>query len=99
MLMTFYNAWFYILSDTAARLSYLNDPQFGEYIVPVRVADRLGQSLVTQLKVILCDCVTQSDCNIRSPLIGRRPILGKWAILAMLLGIALLFCKSFHEFK
>ncbi|XP_032459199.1 desmocollin-2-like isoform X4 [Phocoena sinus] len=83
------------INDTAARLSYLNDPQFGEYIVPVRVADRLGQSLVTQLKVILCDCVTQSDCNIRSPLIGGRPILGKWAILAMLLGIALLFCVLF----
>ncbi|XP_029088187.1 desmocollin-2-like isoform X3 [Monodon monoceros] len=83
------------INDTAARLSYLNDPQFGEYTVPVRVADRLGQSLVTQLKVILCDCVTQSDCKIRSPVIARRLILGKWAILAILLGIALLFCVLF----
>ena len=99
--MTFYNAWFYFLSDTAARLSYLNDPLFGRYTVPVRVADRLDQSLVTYLNVILCDCVTPSDCNIHIapyPASGRL-ILGKWAILAILLGIALLFCKSFHEFK
>ncbi|XP_030616377.1 desmocollin-2 isoform X4 [Delphinapterus leucas] len=83
------------INDTAARLSYLNDLQFGEYTVPVRVADRLGQSLVTQLKVILCDCVTQSDCDIRSSVIPRRLILGKWAILAIVLGIALLFCVLF----
>lgn len=95
--MTFYNAWFYFLSDTAARLSYLNDPQFGRYTVPVRVADRLGQSRVTQLDVMLCDCVTRSDCRIPSPAKGL--MLGKWAILTILLGIALLFCKSFHEFK
>lgn len=99
--MTFCKSWFYFLSDTAARLSYLNDLQFGKYTVPVRVTDRLGQSLVTQLDVILCDCVTPNDCDTyRSPRTGNREvILGKWAILAILLGIALLFCKSFHEFK
>ncbi|XP_054936347.1 desmocollin-2 isoform X1 [Physeter macrocephalus] len=85
------------INDTAARLSYLNDPQFGRYTVPVRVTDRLGQSLVTQLNVILCDCVTQSDCNTGLALKtdNRGLILGKWAILAILLGIALLFCVLF----
>ena len=100
--MTFYKSWFCFLSDTAARLSYLNDLQFGKYTVPVRVTDRLGQSLVTQLDVILCDCVTPNDCSTYQPRprIGNgEVILGKWAILAILLGIALLFCKSFHEFK
>lgn len=85
------------VNDTAARLSYLNDLQFGTYTVPVRVTDRLGQSLVTQLDVILCDCVTPNDCDIyRSPRTGNgEVILGKWAILAILLGIALLFCILF----
>ena len=99
--MAIYKSWFYFLSDTAARLSYLNDLRFGKYTVPVRVTDRLGQSLVTQLEVILCDCVTPNDCSL--PPVPRTSngevILGKWAILAILLGIALLFCKSFHEFK
>uniref|UniRef100_A0A8C0DIN7 Desmocollin 2 n=1 Tax=Balaenoptera musculus TaxID=9771 RepID=A0A8C0DIN7_BALMU len=85
------------INDTAARLSYLNDPLFGQYIVPVRVADRLDQSLVTQLNVILCDCVTPSDCTfpVAPHLANGRLILGKWAILAILLGIALLFCILF----
>ncbi|KAI4564918.1 hypothetical protein MJG53_015930 [Ovis ammon polii x Ovis aries] len=84
--------------DTAARLSYLNDLQFGKYTVPVRVTDRLGQSLVTQLNVILCDCVTPNDCSTYQPRLrpgNREVILGKWAILAILLGIALLFCILF----
>nr|XP_030732322.1 desmocollin-2 isoform X1 [Globicephala melas] len=84
------------MNDTAARLSYLNDPQFGRYTVPVRVADRLGQSRVTQLDVMLCDCVTRSDCKIPSPVrTAKGMMLGKWAILAILLGIALLFCVLF----
>lgn len=99
--MTFYKSWFYFLSGVSARLSYVNDLQFGKYTVPVRVTDRLGLSLVTRLDVILCDCVTPNDCITRSGPSGgtREVILGKWAILAILLGIALLFCKSFHEFK
>lgn len=56
--MTFYNAWFYFLSDTAARLFYQNDPPFGSYTVPVRVTDKHGLSHVTPLNVIVCDCVT-----------------------------------------
>ncbi|XP_072805164.1 desmocollin-2 isoform X3 [Vicugna pacos] len=85
------------INDTAARLSYLNDPQFGQYTVPIRVTDRLGQSLVTQVKVAVCDCVTENDCNLRvSPRTDNGGVmLGKWAILAILLGIALLFCILF----
>lgn len=88
-----------IYSDTAARLSYQNDPSFGSYAVPIRVTDRLGLSSVTTLNVLVCDCITESDCTLRS---GERTgyadvRLGPWAILAILLGIALLFCKFFLE--
>ncbi|XP_037693711.1 desmocollin-2-like [Choloepus didactylus] len=85
------------LNDTAARLSYQNDLPFGPYPVPVRVTDRLGQSQVTLLTVNLCDCITENDCT---PHPGARSgngevIFGKWAILALLLGVALLFCILF----
>ncbi|GAB1301472.1 Desmocollin-2 [Apodemus speciosus] len=85
------------INDTAARLSYQNDPSFGSYAVPIRVTDRLGLSSVTTLNVIVCDCITESDCTHRS---GERTgyaevRLGPWAILAILLGIALLFCILF----
>ncbi|XP_043299761.1 desmocollin-2 isoform X3 [Cervus canadensis] len=85
------------VNGVSARLSYVNDLQFGKYTVPVRVTDRLGLSLVTRLDVILCDCVTPNDCITRSGPSGgtREVILGKWAILAILLGIALLFCVLF----
>ncbi|ERE83973.1 desmocollin-2-like protein [Cricetulus griseus] len=74
-----------------------NDPSFGSYVVPIRVTDRLGLSSVTSLNVIVCDCITESDCTARS---GERTgyadmRLGPWAILAILLGIALLFCILF----
>lgn len=85
------------INDTAARLSYQADPSFGSYVVPIRVTDRLGLSSVTSLNVIVCDCITESDCTHRS---GERTgyaevRLGPWAILAILLGIALLFCILF----
>ncbi|XP_076991840.1 desmocollin-2 isoform X2 [Tamandua tetradactyla] len=85
------------LNDTAARLSYENNLAFGPYTVPVRVTDRLGQSQVTSLTVYLCDCVTENDCTLRtSPRTGEgEVILGKWAILALLLGVAMLFCILF----
>ncbi|XP_014444124.1 desmocollin-2 isoform X2 [Tupaia chinensis] len=85
------------VNDTAARISYYNDPSFGRYVVPVRVTDRLGQYRVTSLDVVLCDCVTENDCTLRTDprTGGGEVILGKWAILAILLGIALLFCILF----
>ncbi|KAM5222309.1 desmocollin-2-like [Ctenodactylus gundi] len=85
------------VNGTAARLSYQNDPPFGSYLVPIRVTDRHGLSTLTSLTVRLCECITEAECNIRS---GERAgggdvRLGTWAILAILLGIALLFCILF----
>lgn len=86
------------INDTAARLFYENDPPLGPYTVPVRVADKHGLSHVTPLNVILCDCVTEDDCTLHRDRMtggGAEIRLGKWAILAILLGIALLFCILF----
>ncbi|XP_023569844.1 desmocollin-2 isoform X2 [Octodon degus] len=85
------------INDTAARLSYQNDPPFGSYVMPVRVTDRLGLSSVTSLTVRLCDCVTPAECDVRSMERqgGGAVRLGPWAILAILLGVALLFCVLF----
>ncbi|XP_054439470.1 desmocollin-2-like isoform X2 [Pteronotus mesoamericanus] len=85
------------INDTAARLLYQNDPPFGPYIVPVRVTDKHGLSHVTSLDVIICDCVTENDCTLRVvPAAGKAEMkLGPWAILAILLGIALLCCILF----
>ncbi|XP_025220890.1 desmocollin-2 isoform X1 [Theropithecus gelada] len=85
------------INDTAARLSYQNDPAFGSYVVPVTVRDRLGMSSVTSLDVTLCDCITENDCthSAHPRISGGGVQLGKWAILAILLGIALLFCILF----
>ncbi|KFO37229.1 Desmocollin-2, partial [Fukomys damarensis] len=85
------------INDTATRLSYQNDPPFGSYIVPIRVTDRLGLSTINSLTVRLCDCVTEAECDIRSieRVGGSEVRLGTWAILAILLGIALLFCVLF----
>ncbi|XP_066209665.1 desmocollin-2 isoform X1 [Saccopteryx leptura] len=85
------------LNDTAARLYYQNDPAFGPYTVPIKVTDKYGLSQVTPVNVIVCNCVTENDCTLRvDPRIGSGEMrLGKWAILAILLGIALLFCILF----
>ncbi|XP_045313550.1 desmocollin-3 isoform X1 [Leopardus geoffroyi] len=77
------------VNDTAARLSYQKNAEFQEYSVPITVKDREGQSATKTVRVNLCDCTHPSQC-----LPTRRSagvILGKWAILAILLGIALLF--------
>ncbi|XP_070277333.1 desmocollin-2 isoform X1 [Myotis yumanensis] len=85
------------INDTAARLSNQNDLPFGPYTVRVRVTDRHGLSHTTPLNVIMCDCITENDCTFRGvPRTGTGEFrLGKWAILAILLGIALLFCILF----
>uniref|UniRef100_A0A8D2HPK9 Desmocollin 2 n=1 Tax=Urocitellus parryii TaxID=9999 RepID=A0A8D2HPK9_UROPR len=85
------------INDTAASLSYQNDPPFGSYVVPIQVTDRLGFSAVTSLNVVICNCITENDCTFRaSGRTGNGEVkLGTWAILAILLGIALLFCILF----
>uniref|UniRef100_A0A8C8ZVA2 Desmocollin 3 n=1 Tax=Prolemur simus TaxID=1328070 RepID=A0A8C8ZVA2_PROSS len=77
------------VNDTAARLSYQKNAQFQEYAIPVTVKDRAGQSATKILRVNLCDCTHPSQCRLASRSAGV--VLGKWAILAILLGIALLF--------
>ncbi|XP_055414949.1 desmocollin-3 isoform X7 [Bubalus kerabau] len=77
------------VNDTAARLAYQKNAQFQEYFIPVAVKDRAGLSATKILRVNLCDCTNPVQCRAAA----RRAdvILGKWAILAILLGIALLF--------
>ncbi|XP_005612871.3 desmocollin-3 isoform X1 [Equus caballus] len=77
------------VNDTAARLSYWKNAAFQEYNVPITVKDRAGQSATKTLRVNLCDCDYPSQCLAASR--SADVTLGKWAILAILLGVALLF--------
>ena len=88
------NEFFYFLSDTAARLSYNKNAALDVYNIPITVRDREGQSATKTLTVNLCACTHPSQCVRTLRTAGVS--LGKWAILAILLGIALLFCKSFY---
>lgn len=99
--MIFYNVWFYFFLDIVIRFFYQNDFLFGIYIVFIRVVDRFGQLYIILLIVILCDCIIENDCIFRVSLrIGNGEVkFGIWVIFAILLGIVLLFCKFFYEFK
>ncbi|XP_048662548.1 desmocollin-3 [Marmota marmota marmota] len=77
------------VNDTAARLSYRKNAELQKYIIPITVKDRAGQSATRNLRVDLCDCTHPSQCVSTSR--SADVSLGKWAILAILLGIALLF--------
>ncbi|XP_039699876.1 desmocollin-3 isoform X2 [Pteropus medius] len=77
------------INDTAARLTYRKNADFQEYNIPITVKDRAGQSATKTLRVNLCDCTHPSQCVVTKRSAGAS--LGKWAILAILLGIALLF--------
>uniref|UniRef100_A0A5F9DIE2 Desmocollin 3 n=1 Tax=Oryctolagus cuniculus TaxID=9986 RepID=A0A5F9DIE2_RABIT len=77
------------VNDTAARLSYQKNAELQEYFIPITVKDRAGQSATKTLRVNLCDCTHSNQCF--SAPRSARVELGKWAILAILLGIALLF--------
>ncbi|KAK1337822.1 hypothetical protein QTO34_002458 [Cnephaeus nilssonii] len=74
--------------DTAARLSYRKNAEVKEYYIPVTVKDRAGQAATKTLRVNLCDCTHPSQCLAAARSVGVS--LGKWAILAILLGVALL---------
>ncbi|CAK6448042.1 unnamed protein product [Pipistrellus nathusii] len=76
------------VNDTAARLSYQKNAEAKEYYIPVTVRDRAGQSATKTLRVNLCDCTHPSQCQMTARSAGAS--LGKWAILAILLGLALL---------
>ncbi|XP_038622665.1 desmocollin-2-like isoform X2 [Tachyglossus aculeatus] len=85
------------INDTAVRLRHRNDPPFGQYNVPIVVRDRLGQASIQTIRVNLCNCVTAAECTDRGSSTGSGVVarLGKWAILAMVLGAALLGCILF----
>ncbi|KAF6087849.1 desmocollin 3 [Phyllostomus discolor] len=77
------------VNDTAARLSYNKNAAVDVYYIPITVRDREGQSATKTLTVNLCACTHPSQCAKTQRSAGVS--LGKWAILAILLGIALLF--------
>lgn len=85
------------INDTAARLSYRSDLALGVYKVHIRVVDRHGLANVIPVNVKLCNCITENECSLRiDSRTGNGSVkLGPWAILAILLGIALLFCILF----
>ncbi|XP_049756666.1 desmocollin-1 isoform X1 [Elephas maximus indicus] len=75
---------------------------YKDYSVPIIIKDRHGLSAKHVLSVTVCECIAPSDC--RNNAVGVRDaeisnvILGKWAILAMVLGSALLLCILFTCF-
>ncbi|XP_062932949.1 desmocollin-1 isoform X1 [Cynocephalus volans] len=75
---------------------------YNYYSVPIQINDRHGFGKKHVLSVRVCDCTTPSDC--RMSVKGERDvkpsnvILGRWAILAMVLGSALLLCILFTCF-
>lgn len=71
---------------------------YNYYTVPITIKDRHGLAAKHVLSVRVCDCTTPSDCRMTSKVRDRdaklpNVILGKWAILAMVLGSALLLCE------
>nr|KAF6422177.1 desmocollin 1 [Rousettus aegyptiacus] len=76
---------------------------FDYYNVPIEIKDRRGFAAKHMLSVRVCDCVTPSDCKMHaksrdSEVKLSNVILGRWAILAMVLGSALLLCILFTCF-
>ncbi|KAJ6662135.1 hypothetical protein lerEdw1_012600 [Lerista edwardsae] len=70
--------------ETSAYLIPEADIPYGYYTVPVKVVDNAGHGGVTEVRVLVCDCTTPSDCRERdlpdfSPSgtgtgIGPRPV-------------------------
>ncbi|XP_066208512.1 desmocollin-1 isoform X1 [Saccopteryx leptura] len=76
---------------------------YNYYNVPIEIRDRHGFAAKHILSVRVCDCTTPSDCKMSSKLRESdvklaNVVLGKWAILAMVLGSALLLCVLFTCF-
>lgn len=70
---------------------------YNYYTVPIIIKDRHGLHARHMLTVRVCDCTTPSDCKMKVKNVRdvkpSNVILGRWAILAMVLGSALLLCK------
>nr|CAA66628.1 desmocollin Desc1a precursor [Mus musculus] len=74
---------------------------YNYYSVPIQIQDRHGFSAKHVLSVRVCDCTTPTECRMAvKEERDAKPniILGKWAILAMVLGSALLLCILFTCF-
>nr|XP_020009267.1 desmocollin-1 isoform X2 [Castor canadensis] len=83
----------------SAILRPLKNMNYNYYSVPIQIQDRHGVSAKHVLSVRICDCTVPSEC--RMSVRDVKPsnvILGKWAILAMVLGSALLLCILFTCF-
>uniref|UniRef100_A0A8C0I1R6 Cadherin-2 n=1 Tax=Balaenoptera musculus TaxID=9771 RepID=A0A8C0I1R6_BALMU len=82
-----------------AILHELQNLDYNYYSVPLQIKDRHGVSAKHMLSVRVCDCTIPSECRMTTkvPSDARRSnaILGRWAILAMVLGSALLSCILF----
>ncbi|XP_034980943.2 desmocollin-1 isoform X1 [Zootoca vivipara] len=82
--------------ENSAYLVPAENLPFGSYDIPVMVTDRAGKGGITEVRVIMCDCTTPSDCRYWPrvvPPVGRQApnvTLGLWAILAMIGGSLLL---------
>ncbi|XP_058033485.1 desmocollin-2-like isoform X1 [Ahaetulla prasina] len=67
---------------------------YGQYIIPIKVADNEGNFGISEIKVSLCDCTVPNECvyppRDSVPRLGSDVTLGIWAILAMILGSLLL---------
>ncbi|XP_023365938.1 desmocollin-1 [Otolemur garnettii] len=72
------------------------------YPVVMQIKDRHGLAAKHVLTVKVCDCIAPSDCRMTEKSVRDvqppKVILGKWAILAMVLGAALLLCVLFTCF-
>ncbi|XP_060099843.1 desmocollin-1-like [Heteronotia binoei] len=86
--------------DRSVYLEPMSHIPFGVYDIPIMVTDRGGNRGITNVRVLVCDCTTPSDCSGVMPSRDREPdigsyqtpnvTLGLWAILAMILGSLLL---------
>ncbi|XP_054439820.1 desmocollin-1 [Pteronotus mesoamericanus] len=89
--------------DNTALLRAKQQLDYNIYNVPIEIKDKHGLAAKHVLSVRVCDCTTPSECNMASATRERdikvaKVILGKWAILAMVLGSALLLCALFTCF-
>ncbi|TKC44821.1 hypothetical protein EI555_007347, partial [Monodon monoceros] len=80
-----------------AILRELKNLDYNYYSVPLQIKDRHGVSAEHMLSVRVCDCTIPSECRMTTKVLRdarqSNAILGRWAILAMVLGSALLSCK------
>ncbi|KAI5279141.1 desmocollin-1 isoform X1 [Manis pentadactyla] len=87
------------------RTAFLRQRQnldYNYYPVPIQIKDRHGLTAKHVLSVRVCECTTPSECSMTvkgvRDLKPSNVILGRWAILAMVLGSALLLCILFTLF-